>query len=195
MAGTHRGPYMKSMQRWLAAVAVCLLAAACAAPTPYRAAMKGEGYSDHPIEEGRYSVSFSGNTSTPRRTVEDYMLYRAAELTLAQGKDHFRIVRRHTEERAQTVTRYEDPWWPGFVGPGYPYPHRVPSGLAPWAYDPFSPVPTYRPRTKVRETISTYDAHAEIVLGAGPKPAGDVDAYDARDVIAKLGPALRRPTS
>jgi len=32
-------------------------------------------------------------------------------------------------------------------------------------------------------------------MGRGPKPAGDVNAFDAREVINNLGPRVMRPTS
>lgn len=188
---------MATMKRFAAFACVLILLGACAAPTPYRPALKGEGFSDRAIEDGRFRVSFAGNATTSRATVEDYMLYRAAEVTLANGKDHFVVVNRNVEERTRTVVRTEpDPMvygWTGFRQPLYsPYYARHPRNYY-WAGDPFSPFPPAYPRTKVRETITAYDAHAEIQLGAGPKPAGNADAYDARDVIAKIGPTLKRP--
>jgi hypothetical protein len=43
----------------------------------------------------------------------------------------------------------------------------------------------------VRE-IERYEATAEIVVGNGPKPAGDPNAFDAREVVDNLGPRLPR---
>lgn len=188
---------MQVMNRLAALACVLVLLGACAAPTPYRPALKGEGFADRPLEDGRFRVSFSGNETTSRATVEDYMLYRAAEVTLANGKDHFVVVNRNVEERARTVVRHDpDPWaygWTGFrqplFSPYYAYHPRNYYGAA----DPFSPFPPAYPRTSVRETITSYDAHAEIALGTGPKPEGDKDAYDARAVIAKIGPRIVRP--
>ena len=37
-----------------------------------------------------------------------------------------------------------------------------------------------------------YEATAEIVVGSGPKPAGDPNAFDAREVVQNLGPRLAR---
>lgn len=192
---------MQTMKRLAAPVSVlaCLavLLGACAAPTPYRPALKGEGFSDRPIEDGRFRISFAGNETTPRATVEDYMLYRAAEVTLANGKDHFVVVQRNVEERARTVVRTEpDPMvygWTGFRQPLFtPHYARHPRNYY-WTADPFSPFPPAYPRTKTRETIVSYDAHAEIALGSGAKPAGDKNAYDARAVIAEIGPRVVRP--
>src|SRR3546814_19669289 len=70
--------------------------------TPYVPAAVGEGYGHavQQIESDRFRVSFAGNSLTDRRTVENYLLYRAAELTLAQGKDHFVVVSRETDRKS-----------------------------------------------------------------------------------------------
>ncbi|WP_204306898.1 CC0125/CC1285 family lipoprotein, partial [Klebsiella aerogenes] len=67
---------------------------ACMTATPYQPATGNgtatrNGYSDTQIESNRFRISFSGNSLTARETVERYLLYRAAELTLQQGFDHF----------------------------------------------------------------------------------------------------------
>jgi hypothetical protein len=43
----------------------------------------------------------------------------------------------------------------------------------------------------VRE-IDRFEASAEIVMGRGAKPAGDPNAFDAREVIQNLGPRVTR---
>jgi len=67
---------------------------ACATATPYQPKttnLNSFGYSDTRIEPGKYRVGFRGNTSTDRSTVENYVLLRAAELTLSEGLGHFVI--------------------------------------------------------------------------------------------------------
>ena len=77
--------------------ALGLVLAACAGkPTPYQPAQGGFGYSEQQTEENRYRVSFAGNSATSRQTVEDYLLYRAAELTVQTGHDWFQVVDRNT---------------------------------------------------------------------------------------------------
>ena len=63
--------------------------AACALATPYQPSANGYGYSEQRIEQNRYRVTFTGNSDTPKQTVENYLLYRAAELTLQSGFDYF----------------------------------------------------------------------------------------------------------
>ena len=48
----------------------------------------------------RYRISFKGNSLTDRETVENYMLFRAAELTLQSGYDTFTIVNRDTDKNS-----------------------------------------------------------------------------------------------
>ena len=62
-------------------VAAALLSSACMTTTPYQPLKGGEGYSEQRIESNRYTVRFFGNAQTPRQTVENYLLYRAAELS------------------------------------------------------------------------------------------------------------------
>lgn len=167
-----------------AAIAGALGLSACSSygPTPYQPQSNGEqrGYSESRLEANRFRISFSGNTLTDRETVETYMLYRAAELTLQEGFDHFTIVRRDTDKR----TRVED------FGPRYPrFSYHYYSPRRGWfpGYDPFWDEPIYR-------EVTRYEATAEIVLGKGAKPS-DVNAFDARDVQKNLSGKITRPQS
>jgi hypothetical protein len=157
-----------------------LALAACGTPTPYQpsgVSSAGYGYSEQPVEAHRYRVTFSGNTLTPRDTVENYLLYRAAELTLDAGGDYFVIADRDVERKTTYTSTFS-----GFGGYGY-------GGF----YDPW-----YRPHAFSGLGSSTSMPHdsyrgvAEIVVHKGRKPAGAPEAYDARQVIERLGPTLRR---
>lgn len=90
----------------LAALAGC----ATVAPTPYGPAPGdgAPGYADQRIEENRFEIRFSGNAATPRATVERYLLYRAAEVTLAAGADWFRFVERDTRPGPAALTPVPD---------------------------------------------------------------------------------------
>ncbi|MEM8821514.1 MAG: hypothetical protein AAGE90_18660 [Pseudomonadota bacterium] len=73
-----------------------LALAACApGPTPYvpadPVAPAPLSFSEAPIEDRRFRVTFAANAATAPETVEDYLLFRAAEITLAEGADWFRI--------------------------------------------------------------------------------------------------------
>jgi hypothetical protein len=194
---------MKKVLAAASAVGLLALGACAAYPTPYqplgvRGAPASGGFSELRLEPNRFRVNFSGNSYTERQTVENYLLLRAAELTLSQGYDWFTTVERDTERR----TRYRDygfnsgfgPRYGGFYG-GYPYgygfsPYWRYYGRAGWSpfYDPFG----WDRDVDIRE-INRYEATAEIVMGRGPKPAGDPRAFDAREVARSLGAFVGRP--
>src|SRR3546814_10822327 len=84
----------------VAALACAAGLAACVSVTPYQPASKGYGYSEQRIENNRFRINFAGNSDTPKQTVETYLLFRAAELTLKSGYDYFVFARseEHTSE-------------------------------------------------------------------------------------------------
>lgn len=177
----------------LAAVAAATLTlAGCESATTYHPAtghgFNREGFSEQRIEANRFMVSFAGNSVTSRDTVERYLLYRAAELTVQNGYDWFELVDRNTDRKTRTYV--SDPFRPGpwgYWGVSWRY-HRPGFGWGfydPFWGDPWGPVDV--------NTIDKYDAHAEIVMGHGERPSGDVHAFDARDVIQNLGPTIVMP--
>jgi hypothetical protein len=74
---------------------IALLAAGCATfrPTPYQPADGGRyGYSDEQIGPGEYRITVAGNDATSAEMLWDQLLFRAAEITLENGRDHFVVV-------------------------------------------------------------------------------------------------------
>ncbi|MFZ5747348.1 MAG: CC0125/CC1285 family lipoprotein [Pseudomonadota bacterium] len=170
-----------------------LALASCATPTPYGPATGTgsyrTGYSDEQIEADRFRISFAGNSLTSRETVERYLLFRAAELTVQNGYDYFILTSRDTEKKSETYANRRfgpDPW--GYWSPYWRF-YRPHYGWRSW--DPFWDDP-WADDFDVR-TINRYEAIAEIVMGKGPKPADNVRAFDARDVIQRLGPQVNPP--
>jgi len=171
----------------LATVAAMALAA-CATATPYGPAGVDSryGYAEQRVDSDRYRVSFSGNSVTSREQVEMALLLRAAEVTTESGYDWFATVQRATDRdvrlQATPDPFYRDRYSP-FWGPSWRYYRR---GLwSPWS-DPFGR------DFDVRE-IDRYEASAEIIMGRGAKPAGDPNAFDAREVMQNVGPRVTRP--
>jgi hypothetical protein len=167
--------------------AVAGLLAACATATPYQAASGGAesgayGFSEQQIENNRVRITFRGNSVTDRETVETYLLYRAAEVTLASGHDYFIVATRDTEEHSRLQS--SGPYYPHFW---YDYRYFSPlRGWSPW-YDPFWDGPmSYR-------EVTRYEAVAEIAMFSGHKPADDANAFDAREVQANLQGRIVRP--
>lgn len=181
----------------VASLALSSLLVACTTATPYQPNIQGQkvsgGYSDQRIESNRFRVSFAGNSLTSRETVEGYLLYRAAELTLQEGFDWFSIVDRNTEaDRRTYIDTFGSPWYgPGF---GYwrPYWSYYGAGYGWRGWDPYWGSPFWGDSIDVR-TVTKFEAAAEIVTQRGPKPADDPRAFDARAVVENLGPRLVRP--
>lgn len=159
----------------LGAVAVL---ASCATSTPYQPAGEtGEyGFSEQKIEDNRFRISFRGNSLTTREQVETFLLYRAAQVTLEQGYDHFIVVKDDTER--ETTLSGSAPAF-AYYGRGRPFPYY---GFG-YRFDPFYNDFDVRERNR-------YTAIAYIVLGRGKKPENETTAYDARQVIENLGPVV-----
>jgi hypothetical protein len=185
-----------------AALALILAAglAACATPTPYQpratASSSSGGYAESRIEGDRWRVSFSGNSLTSRETVESYLLFRAAELTLQQGYDGFSVVDRATDRHTRTYVDpdpFYDPWYGSRFGYWRPYWRYYGGGYGWRTWDPFWGDPFWADRVDVR-TVDRFEASAEILMFRGRKPANDPRAFEARAVVDNLGPRIVRPT-
>ena len=177
----------------LIAATAALTLAACATATPYQPAGFGGqrgGYAEQRLENDRFRVTFAGNSVTSREQVEMSLLLRSAEIAAESGYDWFATVNRATDRDVSYVSS-PDPFYAGryggYWGPSWRYYRR--GYWSSWN-DPFWASRSF----DVRE-IDRFEASAEIVLGRGAKPAGDPNAFDAREVIQNLGPRLPRPTA
>ncbi|MBU1326387.1 MAG: hypothetical protein KJ676_14245 [Alphaproteobacteria bacterium] len=178
---------MKNQAKSIAMVlAAALAVSACATATAYGPAdVRGRGgYAEQRLEVDRYRVTFAGNSVTSREQVEMSLLLRSAELTVQSGYDWFATVERATDRDTRFYTTrdpfYSDRYGP-YWSPRWRFYHR---GF--WSpYDRF-----WGADHDVRQ-VDRYQAAAEIIMGRGPKPAGDPNAFDARDVIANIGPRVR----
>ncbi|UAK23837.1 CC0125/CC1285 family lipoprotein [Sphingomonas nostoxanthinifaciens] len=178
-----------------------LLLAGCATETRFRPAtghgFDRAGYSERQIEPNRYLVNFAGNSVTSRDTVERYLFFRAAQLTLEKGYDYFVTVDRDTDRQTQTYTT-------GSIGgAGYGY-----GGLgAGWG-----PSWRYYGRFGGRgpawggwgawgggfndfdiHTVDRFEATAQVVMRRGPIPQNNIRAFDARQIVSTLGPTVQLP--
>jgi len=178
----------------IAALALSVGLTACETATPYQPNLPGQatsgGYSESRLEANRWRVNFTGNSMTSRETVEGYLLYRAAELTLQNGDDWFEMVDRNTARNARTYVE-PDPLYHPWYGPGFGYwrpswRYRT-RGFGWRTWDPF-----WADRVDVT-TVQNFEATAEIVTHKGAKPPGDVRAFDAHAVVANLGPRIQYP--
>ena len=154
------------MKKLLIPVAVALALAACATPTRYGPATSphGVGYSERPIEPGRFRIVFRGGEGGGPQLVQDYALLRAAELTLANGADWFRVASRSTD-----------------IGP--PAGPAFAVGIGGASFGRHSAIGTGVSTGTGGD--ATYIATLEIVIGRGPKP-DTPDAYDAPAVQGSM---------
>jgi len=165
---------MKTLWIWSA---VILAFAACSTATPYQpAAAHGGGYKDLKLDKEKYRISFQGNEETARETVEIYLLYRAAELTVQDGFSFFQVSAPKTD--AQTRIDVQ----PMYAGFGY---HRR-GGFPYYAYGySWAPPPT--------NSETRYEAVAYVAMYK-TKPSGDDSMiYDAHEVMKNLEPRIMRP--
>ena len=189
MAPKEFSMFWFSIRPVLLATTAALALAACATPTPYQPAGTGGargGYAEQRLEADRFRVTFAGNSVTSREQVETSLLLRAAEITLENGADWFQTANRATDRDTRYRTtpnlwasRY-GPYW----GPSWRYYSR--GYWSRWG-DPFDDFDV--------RAIDRYEASAEILLGRGPKPANDPNAFDAREVVANLSGRVMRPQS
>jgi len=145
------------------------VAAGCA--TPYQPDGLGGGYSSNRIDSDTISVAFQGNRYTSQREVEMYLLYRCAEVTRDSGYDYFIVLNPATQDSHGVLTPT------GTFG-------SVKSLAA-------APVPTqgsYFPGQTISST--SYGATTLIRMGTGKKPAQNVAAYNAQEVIEYVGPQI-----
>ena len=182
-----------------------LMVAGCATETSYRPAtgqgFSRTGYSERQVEPDRFLVSFAGNSVTARDTVERYLLFRAAELTLQNGNDYFLMAQRDTDLQSRTYTTpgfgpgygyggfggYWGPSW-NFYGRGYGW-RRFGGGFG---YGGFGGFGGFGNDFDVR-TVDRYEATAEIVMRKGPIPRDNLRAFNARAVVDSIGPSVVMP--
>lgn len=155
------------------ALLTALLLSACASVAPYQPLRNGVGYTDQKLETNRYRISFSGNSSTPRETVANYVLYRAAEVTLSNGYDYFTLAAQSTDQEVKGSG--------GGFGFGFGGVSVGRNGGLGIGFGTGSNVRT------------EYQGSADVAMYRGKKPANNAQAYDAREVKNNLDPTIKRP--
>lgn len=163
------------MKRALIIAAATLSLAACATPTVYApstGAATSVGFTDYRIETGRYRVTYTGGGGAPMSQVADYALLRAAEVTLRDGYDWFRVVDRQDRTLgAGSGGRPRVSVGVGSGGGGWGRRSGVSVGVG-TSFD-LSGGPAFS-RT------------LEVMAGKGAVPK-DRDVYDARDIVRVIG--------
>lgn len=150
---------------------------ACATMTAYGPAKKnGEGYTSQQLEADKFRVSFEGNSSTERTTVENYVLYRAAEVTLENGADYFVVLDQNTEALSIFRSTGSTFGGRGFGRRGFFYGGGFSRGFG--------------GSTSTTRERRSYTMGVIIQVAKGDKPANNALAYDARQIIDNLKPSI-----
>src|SRR4051812_40525648 len=90
------------MRTLVAVVALCALAGCTGPETPYAEAVQAAR-----LDSTTLRIAGQVNEWTPDARVQDYVLLRAAEETLAAGYSHFRVLERRDSSRLITTTTSE----------------------------------------------------------------------------------------
>jgi hypothetical protein len=182
------------------AAALALGITGCATQTtPYQplsaSSRASGGYSDVRLAPDRFEVTFAGNRFTSREQVEAALLYRAAELTVQQGFDWFVVEDRELERQVERELRrdpFYDPWFYRDYGTWQPYWRYYGPGMGWKSWYPYYGDPFWASAVDAR-TVERFEAKAEIKLERGAKPADKRKAFDAREVMARIGPQILKP--
>ena len=161
---------------WIGAIATAALAlAGCA--TPYQDMGLLGGVSAAQVDDATFRISGRGNAFTDPSQINDYVLLKAAEVTLAHGYDLFQIVGDADRTRNEVLSIPTTQSAPVF-------------GVTPGG-QPVSGFASYQTTSTMAYTKPGEDIMVRMYRGAMPSPA-PVNVYSAREVIAAIGPRVER---
>ena len=187
------------MIRKFSLLGLAAILSACVSATPYQPAGEENryGFSEQRVEENRYRITFRGNSSTQRETVENSLLFRAAELTIQEGFDYFLVIENDTEVNSTFRTSgfnsgfnrgfgrrgFGRGFGPAFYG-RYGFGRSFRRGYSfPYYANGFGWGGGFNGHTR---EITRYSAIAFVAMFNGEKPNDDANAFDARDVLTNL---------
>ena len=131
------------------------------------------GYTDIRLSANRYRVTFTGDGKSTEPEIENYLLRRAAEVTLAAGYTHFVL-----DDRGKEPTVYlRHVLEPAVSNPNLPSVNYGRSRF--W----FPPPTTVTTKTL---TVTNTTFFSEIVLLKPDQAEGNPNALAARDVLKRL---------
>jgi len=137
------------------------------------------GYTDEQLAPNRFRVTFAGPAGSKLVEVEDFLLRRAAEITLKAGYTHFVFNMRRTEANLHG-RRAGESWNPalGLLFECGRDGRRTESGI-----DMISP--GFCPDTPIVQ----YTASSEIVVMKPEEASRNPNALAAREILARLAPS------
>lgn len=203
---------MISFKNILLCAASAVILTACATATPYQPASTPggfDGFSQTMLENDRARITFGGNSLTKRDTVENYLLYRSAEMAVERGFDHFTLSSRNVEKDTRLrstpaigASLYDPYFNYSFYRNGYGWSrgYRYSRfggfnrgygfGRRGFGYNSFRD--PFFDDFDVQE-ITKYRATAEVKFGKGMKPSNQTNSFNAREVLQNLGAVIAFP--
>ena len=167
------------MRHALSALASVLVLIGCAGePTPYQPKANRTGYSQQRLDAQTWRVQFAGNINTPRETVENYLLYRSAEIMLFGGYEKFVMLEKDIE---RNVKYWDAGYYPHFgFGLHHGHRHGYHHGLGYYGPAYYTP-------------LVSYSGTATIRIYSGGSPPNNAPIYDAQEIVQQLGPTIVLP--
>jgi len=143
---------------------------ACGGGSFYQPLGYSGGYTDTRLDANTLRVTYRGNFTMPQETVQNYLIYRCAQLTVQYDYDYFVII--STSSRP-VVSSYTSP---SVINT---YRERGEKN----SYSIVTPGQT--------SYFSKEIANAVIKLYKGIKPAGLANAFSAKEVLRYMKPAIK----
>ena len=210
----------KNLARNILVAGSALVLMACATATPYQPASEPggfDGFSQQLIENDRARITFGGNSLTKRDTVENYLLYRAAEMAVERGFDTFTLQERDLEAnqrvRVSPGLGYDPYFGYSFFRPNFGWSRsyafsrfggfnrfngfgrrgfgRRGFGFGSRGFGGAGFHDPFFNDFNVRE-ITKYRATAEVKFGRGSAPENP-NSFDAREVLENLSNTIEFP--
>lgn len=155
--------------------AICIAVALTTCATPYGKYGIAGGFTDSRIDDNTFSISVDTNGFTSQQTTSMQALYRAAELTSENGFDYFLVVSDAKNSSSMLMA----------------IPGSSTSYSTANVYGSTVQAVTTTTHTQTTFMPIAYPNSTLIVKAfKGTKPDGMQNAYDARSVMAHLGPQL-----
>jgi len=137
----------------------------CGCATSYRSrGFLGDGYSEEDLGADRWRVTFAANFLTPPERIDEFLLFRCAELTVEKHSSFFLVVHGTEDDMSLKAVR------PDLIDP--------PS----WASN--TPEAPGAKHSKKKRTV------AVVIKIFKSKPAGYPKVYDAQELIQQLSPRM-----
>ena len=165
-----RSYHFGSLAPALAVATVFSLSACKSEPTAYAPRTPGRpnGYTDQQLTSNRYRVTFSGNSATDQQQVEDYLLLRAAQVTINAGNSWFMFDTRTTQAKTTYVSNFTG--WPSWHGYG-------------WYWHSWPRIGEY---TATSQPVTRYQAYAEIILLTDEQANDEAHAINAHEILQHM---------